>query len=64
MSRTIEAIVRHMVPPTKLGPVPAKNRDLTAEWQNGVETIRVYPQRELRLVFVRSLLGAKSSVSL
>ena len=63
MSRTIKAIMRHMVPPTKREPVPAKNRDLTAEWHNGVETICGYPLRKLRLVFAR-LLGGKSSVSL
>jgi hypothetical protein len=64
MSRTLKAIMRHMVPPTKREPVPAKNRNLTAEWQNGVETICAYPQRKLRLVFARTPLGERSPASL
>jgi hypothetical protein len=59
MNRTIKAIMRHMVLPEKREPAPAKNRNLTAQWQNGVETIRRYPPRKLRLVFARSPLDER-----
>lgn len=63
MSRTLKAIMRHMVPPEKRAPVPAKNKSLTAEWQNGVETIRGYRQRKLRLVFARLPLHERQPAS-
>jgi hypothetical protein len=39
MSRTIEAIMAHMVPPEKREALPVKNSKLVAQWQDGPETI-------------------------
>jgi hypothetical protein len=52
-----------MIPFEKREPAPVENRSLTAEWQNGVETIRGYPQRKLRLVFARSPLHERQPAS-
>jgi hypothetical protein len=55
MSRTIEAIQRHMTPPSKREAVAPHARKLVGEWQQrGPETILGFALRKLRLVFAPS----------
>ena len=51
MSRTIEAIMAHMVPPPKRQAAPVRIGTLIAEWQEGPPTISGYASRKLRLAF-------------
>jgi hypothetical protein len=53
MSRTIKAIMAHMVPPEKREPSPVKDSKLVAQWQDGPETLSHHKGRKLRLVFAR-----------
>jgi RND family efflux transporter MFP subunit len=53
MSRTLEAIIAHMQPRAKQRPSPVRSGNLIAEWQDGPETDLGFPQRKLRLSFVR-----------
>lgn len=62
MSRTIEAIMAHMRPAAKQQAAPPSgSANLTAEWQEGPETISGYAPRKLRLVFARLPLDAKAA---
>jgi hypothetical protein len=49
MSRTIEAIAAHLLP-MKGRAITSGAKQLTANWQNGLESGR-YIQRKLRLAF-------------
>ena len=56
MSRTIEAIERHMIPQSKIPPVrlglQSRSSKLVAEWQQrGPETLSGHALRKLRLAF-------------
>jgi hypothetical protein len=55
MSRTIEAITRHMTPPSRSEVVERSAPKLVAEWQErGPETLSGRTLRKLRLVFAPS----------
>ena len=58
MSRTIEAIMTHLVQPAKRQAARGQTGQLIAEWQEGPKTISGYAPRKLRLVFARSPLDA------
>jgi hypothetical protein len=51
MSKTIEAIMAHMVLPAKPRTVLTKGARLDAQWQTGFSTASGYAQRKLRLSF-------------
>jgi hypothetical protein len=52
MSRTIEAIQRHMIPQFKAASVQSSASKLVAEWQQrGPETLSGHALRKLRLAF-------------
>jgi hypothetical protein len=54
MSKTIEAIMPHMVLQMKPQTVLAKDAELSAQWQTGFETRSGYAQRKLRLTIASS----------
>jgi hypothetical protein len=59
MSRTIEAIMRHMAPPPKREQAPANSTRLTAQRQTGLETMSGSAQQKIRLSLARSPLNPK-----
>jgi hypothetical protein len=54
MTRTIEAIERHMIPQSKAVSVQSRAARLVAEWQRGPETLSGHAVRKLRLAFATS----------
>ena len=64
MSRTIEAIERHMIPRPKRETVqPQMEKNLTAEWQRGLQSVTGSAQRKLRLAFAPAHSRALATIN-
>jgi hypothetical protein len=64
MSRTIKAIERHMVPQSKRETVqPQMEKNLTAEWQRGLESATGSAQRKLHLAFAPAHSPALATIN-
>jgi hypothetical protein len=64
MSRTIEAIQRHMTPPSKREVIEPHTPKLVGEWQQrGPETLSGYALKKLRLAFAPSQSAKLATVN-